>query len=56
MKIIKEHQVFIGSVLISASILIVGFNITNELYWVKEYLDDIDSALESIREAIFYGK
>ena len=56
MKIIKEHQVLIGSVLISASILIVGFNITNELYWLDDSLNDIDFTLGILIEAINYLK
>ena len=35
-KIIKEHQVLIGTFLIAVSILIVGFNIGEKLYWLQK--------------------
>tara|TARA_Y100000816_G_scaffold7201_1_gene4524 strand:+ start:154 stop:300 length:147 start_codon:yes stop_codon:yes gene_type:complete len=34
-KIIKEHQVLIGSVLIATSILIVGFNIAEKIFFLE---------------------
>ncbi len=39
-KILKEHQTIIGSFLIAVSILIVGFNISDKLYWLG-YLSNL---------------